>query len=675
MALASPPELTPDAKYVPAIDGLRALAVLAVIVFHLRPRFLPGGFAGVDVFFVISGFVVTASLARRRGRGLGAFLAAFYRARLLRIMPALLVMLVTVSALTAFFVRGEGVLAARQIGLPAFFGIANIALQRSGDPYFSAGADYNPFLHTWTLGVEEQFYLVLPFVLFWAWRAGGGTGERRSLALVAALSAASFALCAILSRTSPAAAFYMMSARFWELGAGAILFLTRARWLPVLQRSAGAGAALAAASLATLAACFLLAGKSGLPLSGIAAAVAATAALLALACARPGDLVPRLLSLRPALLVGICSYSLYLWHWPVFVLMRWTVGVEGVAKGLIALAVTAIVSAASYRLVERPARTSHFLHTLRFRYLLAGVAAATVTCAAAAALLVYGQAGFASRTATAAYWDGPPLAGGCRGGEARQPFADGQVHVWTPACPSTGPIRRLIVVGDSHAMGYAKMLRRYAADTGTTVIVYSKNGCGFLRFGNPVSREFDCRAFDAALGKELPRIARRGDVLFFTAMRVPHLIDWRTGLPSGDRPATDAERARDYRQAYALLQKISAKGAHAILEAPKPVFRFVPMRCSDWFNRSNMVCAHGPNMARDALLSHRASVAGEMARLAQSLPAVSVWDPFPALCPGELCSPYSADGPIYTDDNHLSGRGNDLLYRPFADHLQRKFGR
>jgi peptidoglycan/LPS O-acetylase OafA/YrhL len=665
--------LTPDSRYVPAIDGLRALAILSVMVFHLRPRFLPGGFAGVDIFFVISGFVVTASLARQRklGLGPGAFLAKFYAARILRVLPALLLMLLTVCALTAFFIRGEGVLAAKEVGLPAFFGVANMALLVFKDDYFGTDADYHPVLHTWTLGIEEQFYFVLPLLLFWAWRRTGSDGGRRSAAVIAGLSFLSLALCAFLSRTSPQGAFYLMPARFWELGAGALLFLTLSRWLPALQRSPWTGALLAAASLAGLAASLLFEFVGAFPFPGALLPVAASLCLLALACARPADLVPRILATRPARMIGLLSYSLYLWHWPVFVLMRWTVGTEGISKGLAALALTGAVSAASYLLVERPARASRILRNLRFRTLAAGAAAATLASAGAAAILLFNQAAFASRTASPAFWGGEIPAGGCTGSEEKRAFAGGEVRIWKPACARTGPVRRLIVVGDSHAAGYAKMLRRYLADTGTPVILYIKNGCGFLRFGNPVSRVFSCGRFHAAVTAELPRIVRRGDVVFLPGMRVPHLIDARSGLPAGEHAASAAERERAAKEAFATLDRLADKGVPTVLEAPKPVFRFVPMRCSDWFNRRNIVCAHGPAMARSELLSHRQNVARDMAGLARALPAVSVWDPFPILCASAVCSPYREGKPLYVDDNHLSGRGNDLLYPHFVAHLHK----
>ncbi len=215
----SPPERSHNA----AIDGLRALAVLAVVVFHTNATWLPGGFTGVDLFFVVSGFVISQSLASRAQASLGAMLLDFYRRRVLRLLPALLVMLMATFVLSALFIprawRNEQF---DQTGWAALVGFSNIVLAGQQDDYFSPGAELNPFLHTWTLGVEEQFYLVFP-LLFFVWLRGR---ERWPGArwLLPALTMLSLAWAGWQARSAPASAFYLLPARFWELAAGALLY-------------------------------------------------------------------------------------------------------------------------------------------------------------------------------------------------------------------------------------------------------------------------------------------------------------------------------------------------------------------------------------------------------------------------------------------------------------------
>ena len=156
--------------YLPAIDGLRAIAVIAVILFHADfLNVLPGGFTGVDLFFVISGYVISQSLCDRGHSGFVDYLKAFYRRRLLRILPALLVVLVVTFLVSALFVPQSWLSEQNsRTGLAAFFGVSNVVLAWNPDTYFSPGAELNPFLHTWSLGVEEQYYVVFP-VLYFLW--------------------------------------------------------------------------------------------------------------------------------------------------------------------------------------------------------------------------------------------------------------------------------------------------------------------------------------------------------------------------------------------------------------------------------------------------------------------------------------------------------------------------
>ena len=209
--------------YVPHIDGLRAVAVLAVIVYHLNEHWLPGGLCGVDIFFVISGFVVSASLAEFKKSTASAFFAYFYARRMLRILPALLVCLLVTHVFAMWFIPYAWLSDAnQQTGLYAFFGLSNYILADTHFSYFAPRTEFNPYTHTWSLGVEEQFYLIFP-PLFAAWIAGG-RGRAFSSA-VFALGLVASLICAIwLSRTNPDFAFYMLYGRFWELSAGVLLY-------------------------------------------------------------------------------------------------------------------------------------------------------------------------------------------------------------------------------------------------------------------------------------------------------------------------------------------------------------------------------------------------------------------------------------------------------------------
>jgi peptidoglycan/LPS O-acetylase OafA/YrhL len=343
--------------YVPEIDGIRAVAVGAVIVFHLWPGALPGGFTGVDMFFVVSGFVVTRSLLAREFVGFRALALDFYARRAVRILPALIVMLLATVLATQLFVP-QAWLAPdpSQVGLAAFFGFSNMVLMNDANSYFAPAATLNPFTHTWSLGVEEQFYLVFPLLLYWSRQSGQQT---RMLWLVAGLSFLSLALSAYLGATLLKHAFYSIFSRFWELGTGVLLCLTQARWrLRLVEMRPALRTAFVLACVSTIAAGLVLARPDFFPFPFALLPVLGTAGLIATVCSFPGLTVAGLLRSGPAVSTGRLSYSLYLWHWPVIVLFRWTVGLDSLALEIAAFAMAVALALASYRLVERPLRVS-----------------------------------------------------------------------------------------------------------------------------------------------------------------------------------------------------------------------------------------------------------------------------------------------------------------------------
>lgn len=303
-------EQMPSANYRGDISALRAAAVLAVIVFHFWKDALPGGFLGVDVFFVISGFVITKSLQR------DADLKRFYLKRLRRIYPPL-IMMIALTALIIAMVRPDNTTTA---ALAALFGVSNIFFMLLARGYHSATSDIDPFTHTWSLGVEEQYYVFYPLIFFYLLR-------HRQVPALVAMGAISLAVF-IIDHGQPSA-FYLLHARFWELAAGCLIAIRPIRLLPPVV----AWPALFAA--------FLF--PPELALMPTMVAVAATASLIV---ARQTYSVPRSIEW-----IGLASYSLYLWHWPLLVLARWTIG-DGLHVLPLLVAGTLTMGYLSHRYVE-----------------------------------------------------------------------------------------------------------------------------------------------------------------------------------------------------------------------------------------------------------------------------------------------------------------------------------
>ncbi|WP_206239496.1 acyltransferase family protein [Novosphingobium terrae] len=339
------------ARYRPDIDGLRAVAVGSVIVFHAFARQHFGGFVGVDIFFVISGYLISGILLRELDEGRFSFLR-FYARRVRRIYPALVVMMAAVlgfgwlELFDADFHR-----LALHVAASAGF-IVNLVLYREAG-YFDTASDAKPLLHLWSLGVEEQFYIVWPVLLLIAHRIGKRLGRGVVWGVLAALMLASFTHAVLLMRHDISAAFYWPTARGWELLAGAALALAHARGAALQPRPAIA-AALGAAGAAAIAASliFVTAEK---PFPGWNAVPAVAGAVLLLA-AGPGGWVNRwLLGLAPMRWVGAISYPLYLWHWPLLAYAA-IAGFDSVTARAIAMGAAVLLAWLTMRLVEEPLR-------------------------------------------------------------------------------------------------------------------------------------------------------------------------------------------------------------------------------------------------------------------------------------------------------------------------------
>ncbi|WP_172411777.1 acyltransferase family protein, partial [Arthrobacter globiformis] len=346
------------------IQGLRALAVLLVIADHLL-GYPTGGFIGVDVFFVISGFVITASLLREHDRNGRISFADFYRRRARRILPlASLVIVLTLAGSWAVFstARFAGI---AQDGLWAFLSAANWRMAITGTDYMQAGGAVSPLQHFWSLAVEEQFYIVWPWLiaLMLGWGAYGlgrsSSGARRPLGLaLLAVVAASFAFAMWESSAAPTVAYFSTFSRAWELGCGGLLAVLAPVLLRIPDRIRPALAYLGLAGIVVGA--FTLTPEVTFPGPWAAVPVLATMAVIAAGTGGEQRLLAPLTN-RVSRYLGDISYSLYLWHLPVIILLGALRPATAVVDYAVALALTLALSAWSYRFIEEPVRHSQWL--------------------------------------------------------------------------------------------------------------------------------------------------------------------------------------------------------------------------------------------------------------------------------------------------------------------------
>jgi peptidoglycan/LPS O-acetylase OafA/YrhL len=430
------------------IDGLRAVAVIPVVLYHFGIWPFTGGFVGVDVFFVISGYLITSILFEElAGRG-SISLVGFYNRRARRILPALA--FVIVSSLVAGYVLMPPI-DLESLGRQSFFsvtGLANVFFLLNTD-YFDRNAELLPLLHMWSLSVEEQFYVLWPLILIAAARFG--VASRRGIAfLLLPIIVASLALSVYtVERGDASVAFYLLHTRAWELALGALLvFLPAIGSRPVAEFAGGAGLALIGYAIFSL--------TEDSPFPGVNAVAPCVGAALLIWPKRHDTLAAKALSLAPARFVGLISYSLYLWHWPVLVFFRTyangTMPAPGEAAVLIALSMLA--AAFSWAVVEKPFRRSN---RPAIRGVLGG--AATIAAVGAVGAVVSASGGVpsrfppdAARTLAFLTYRPEPTIARCRiekaGGVAR--LSDG--------CVADDGRPNVLIIGDSYASDYTTAL-------------------------------------------------------------------------------------------------------------------------------------------------------------------------------------------------------------------------
>ncbi|SDA96020.1 acyltransferase family protein [Mesorhizobium qingshengii] len=562
------------ASFRPDIQGLRALAVGGVVAYHFGLTALPGGFAGVDIFFVISGWLITTHLMQEIGDTGRLDLWRFYARRARRLLPAaLFVILATLASGYFILAPQEQALYSRGAMFASAYAI-NLWLLRWSFDYFATDATSNPFIHFWSLSVEEQFYLAWPALLLLA--AWLRPGRRTTVAVIGVAGLASFAACLWLSSAAPAWAFYFSPLRAWEFAAGGLATLVPAA---LLRHRPWLRAALGWFGLALIAAAYLLLSED-LPFPGWYALLPVAGTVLVLlsgageqasgqSMQAPGPAAA--LSLPPLQWIGTLSYSLYLWHWPVIVYARMLVpdltSLERLGCGLLALALSVL----TYHLIENPARRGAWL-TARARapdpdampqgkrYALfpgkplrtfpgiALIPALALTCVGVA--VAYANAHFATRNIDQAQRGIEQAAEQPSTARATDKNCLLDFHTVTPkpcVFGATDAAHTIVLFGDSHADHWSTPLVEAAKRNDTKVVTYLKSSCRASRlstFNAVLKRDYtECDAWREQAIADIIRSKPRLVVIsefsignltreMSAAGRAAETARWQTGLRS-----------------------------------------------------------------------------------------------------------------------------------------------
>lgn len=628
--------------YRPDVDGLRAFSILAVVIYHAFPRWMPGGFIGVDVFFVISGYLITGIVLGALQEGRFRY-GSFYRRRIRRLFPALLVVLVTFLAVGwLLMVNEEWKLLAKHVVCGAMF-TSNLVLLTEGG-YFDATV--KPLRHLWSLGVEEQFYIVWPMLLVLVWR------RRWVLPAMAAVGVVSFGMGLWSVERMPYVAFYFPAMRIWELALGAVLAhlmlseegagWVAGRWMA--EALSWTGAVLLAAGLVWI--------REERAFPGVWALLPTLGAACVIAAGPEAWVSRTLLSNGGMVWLGLISYPLYLWHYPLLVFAEpWEMDRRGWLVTLAVMGAAVSLSYLTYRFVEKPLRYPR--DGVRVANALAG---AMGVVAVAGLVFHYGKVptrleatkDLRAYYAAKADWDYPFAWNGHKAGGFRVGRLEG---------PGPGEV---LFIGDSHAEQYYDRVKYYAESHRgkmPSVLFATSEGCPPLPHLNKYAAGYACNAFfdwamQLAMRREVTTVVFSGFWETYFGYRVNGkgaATVYSTRAGRGGRLSSFELARRAIEEFGGEVRRLRASGKKVFVILSNPASRLYSPDIL--LNRITGRIAER-DLERTAL-EVRQPVLGPLADEAGRAGAVVI-DPVSSLCGAEVCRTVGADGtPLDRDSNHI----------------------
>jgi peptidoglycan/LPS O-acetylase OafA/YrhL len=668
----------PSRPFRPDIEGLRAVAVVLVVAFHAGLTAIGGGYIGVDVFYVISGFLITGLLVDELERTGSIAFAAFYARRVRRLLPMALLVLLAVAVGMEFFTPPLYRPELRLDVISAALYYSNWQFALNSVDYLGLGAAQNPVLHYWSLSVEEQFYLVWPLLLVAAVRLRrrrASPGARVRLgAVIGVAGVCSLAYSLVATPAQPTLAFFATTTRVWEfaVGAGVALLAPSLSRLPrpaaILVGVAGLAAVVASALLYNA--------TTEFPGTAAIAPVVGTAAIIAAGVAAPLGGVGALLSLPPLRYVGRISYAWYLWHWPCLVFAqtaRWAGpdGKIGWIATAVAVAVSFALAASTHVVVEAPMRRAAWLAASGRRAVVFAGAATAV------ALLAVGIAGGpVSIAGTSVSLGGNAsviAATDMTTHDARASTAYAALHGCHVSFGATTPApgcvfgnasarRTLVLLGDSHAAQWFPALAKLAAHERFQLISWTKRGCPFALgvhvFLPAYGRDYhECLAWQTSVLRRLRRLPRPALVIVGGISNyLPQVL-----TSNGNRPAP-AQAGRIWGAGMAssvtVLQRLAAR---VVVLRDNPRAPFDVPACLSWDPSASSQCDFPRTHSDD----------DEYAAERQAGVSEQVFaDPASAVCPTPVCRAVVAGKITYRDENHLTAAYVATRWRQLSTSLR-----
>ena len=596
-------------QYRPEIDGLRAFAVVSVIINHFNKEILPNGYFGVDIFFVISGFVITSSLYQRPIKNFKDFISGFYERRIKRLVPALSVFVLIMSIAICLFNPNE--FFPLRTGLTSLFGLSNLYLLRQSTDYFAKSAELNVFTHTWSLGVEEQFYILFPFLIWFSgFKRQTQNGTRNFLLIVGSLTIASLISFLYLYPINQRAAYFLMPTRFWEMASGCLLFIGFQKRKSIEQ---------SLEKVPPLLLLTLIIGVMYLPtsLATLSTVLVVFLTLILIASLKKSTFAFKIFTHPKIIYIGLISYSLYLWHWGVLSISRWTIGIHWWSVPF-QVAIMLGLAITSYRYIETPLRKGNRFGK-RWKTIVVGGGVILSLSSGIFALdkLLKGKLFIGNQFNK---WN-------------MKIFAKTKI-IHSPLLPT------IYLIGDSHAGHYGAIMTHLANKKEFNFVMHPR-GDGLKLLTK--SRE----EYVLAPLREYKNKFKKGDFIIFSASTSQYKngYDWT-------------------KQYTTFLEQTKTIGMKFILISPTPTFsggRDTKYTCQEEWFRPSWAISSPEFCLKQVSKSEWYASNNRIIKLIQKFllanPKVSYIDAFSILCPDPYCKNYDQRSLVYKDNTHLTSYG------------------
>ena len=643
-------------RYRPEIDGLRAFALVSVIINHFNKNLLPGGYLGVDIFFVISGFVITSSLYHRPSKSFKDFITGFYKRRIKRILPVLSVFVFITSIAICLFNPNPTLFL--RTGLTSLFGVSNLYLLKQSTDYFAPSTELNVFTHTWSLGVEEQFYLLFPFLV---WFSGFGrqtkNGARNLFLILGGLTILSLIGFLYLYTTNQPAAYFLMPTRFWEIATGCLIFILFQKRKSIEEFTG---------KIPPIFILILIIGVMYLPMAWAIASTVAVVILSAILIVsiKKGTISYVFFANPKIVYIGLISYSLYLWHWGVLSISRWTIGINWWSLPF-QITLMLGLAIASTRYIESPLRKSDWFE--KRRNLIGSCGGMIFTLSSSLFVLEKPLMGIIYLGNKKPQENSPHI---LKLEDKCPPDKKFDLKTISDCILSSKNGRNILSIGDSQTEHLIPLLHKLNNDDGFGVFFYSSCGTNFPSLVETRSTGYkNPDKFSEKYKKSIDYFnyyfskLKRGDIILLSSR---YEVRWNRPIPRKERNLKftfyDSRNNilsgdQSYKKWKTLFNEIAvnslSKGVKVIVFNTIPSFpEHVHRR--EWFNSMNI-----SSVKRDNIINNSRLADSALKNLANHFENVEVFDVFSELCPE---TQYLCTSEKYIDQTHLSSLGSLSLY-------------